>query len=882
MQTLMRSSGGSASSSDLALPSPSREAGARRRHREIDNLRRQREASLLHRLHELSSPASASDWQQDLADADVIELEDDGGVRRRRRVQKADILQRAAEQLENLKQQLSSGDAAVPDLPPLPLLPSRHGMTAGVAGPTLSLWPASESGSSASVSRSPPLPLTLLPLEAHVHRAIAEWLEELYLSTAEPRDSRLLSNIALHWQQVALAPVASDPRSLLASASLAQQTLLSSSSWTARLSTPLRSGSPLSAAVGVEQYRRRAIGWLREAALSAVRGGGRREVTRWLSSAMQLLELLPDARNFGCRLELMRLQRLYCSYYAASVAVTQSLREWATLCELCDELQQRTEDEQCRLRQTRSQPQPEPESEVLSALRTEGLSLDEAAVEMLRSSFYALRGLHLALNANIRSPVDVDATARTAERLLAIATRLQSHEPLVMAHALYVRAIEAIYRGRYHSAIEDGRQAWQLCLSRPFVLNPLAPHDPGVGGLMCAGNALALCGRLSEAMEHMDRAAVQAQQNAEPVTLQWALGMRTFCLSQLGEFGPGHAAAYSAYWELLRESEHLSTSSPLYDAVHSLYEARSSCTAQTPAACEQTLQRLWLRYGAGDSWIVAFSSPLCELLWLAGQWQRGLRLVDDWQRLSQRGRLSFYYPDALRFKAMFLLQQAAAADGADSQANPEGDERCSWQFSATQAAAQADSEAGDAAALPAELDTLDDLGRLSSFLFLPVEQSGSDTAYHTTPAPSSPIAPPAPHPQQSEALQLLRDAVALARQLGVRLLELKALMELVPLLRRIEHSVSGSPAVDTGQPPCCRSLPGSPLFSPQLSLRPPSPCPPAAASVGELQQYEGRLLQLLTQIEDEERSRGSSTTAFSLLQHAHLVLGMATPAPLQL
>ena len=861
----------SSSSPSSSLRSPQKweveqVSGTKRRHRsEVDSRRRQREAELLRRLLSLSSPhGSLIDEEGD----DVVEVLDEDGRLRRRRLQKLDVLERATATIERLQNLVHSAlvqpsQPSIPDADDAELHPSVETAALPVAaseveavdsasqglnqslhsalsnlqqrwgehqlelplspGPVSSTAPfpspAATSGSSASsapydlalphsdaigmaVPQLPvpsPTPLEL-PLSSHIHRSVAEWYEEAYRRSW---DLSLLRLVAFHWLQAVKAdsdsPLSSSPSSSLSSSSYRSHSFLVSS----RSSSPTvdvpqvdvtaavisGSGSHLPCGLPPSQSaliycRHRAIHWLREAATATVGKGVQWDVVKWLRRAAELIDELPDHRSFRWRRELLRVLSLYCSSYSCFVGVTQSVAEWCRLCRLCDEVQQR-----------------------LSSGLKQGKTKRDVASALALTTFYALRGYHLALNASTRSPIDLAESARTSAHMQAIADAHPSY--LVQTHALYVQAIEHIHHGQYDDTIRLAHQAWQLCAEHypphcAFTVNPLAPVDPGVGALCCASNALCLLGRLSEAVEHADRCVRQASLNAEPVTCQWVLGMRCYMLSQLEEFG-SHGDHFLAYLHQSRASEQ-GPISTLYETVLALYRISEEPQSGTPEAVAQLASACWGRYEKGDSFIIAFSSPLCELLSRAGMWREGLRLIDDWQSISQQGEMSFYYPNCHRYRARFLLQQADALER--EQPQPSGglgeggtgacEERELYDHHAQDELSSPllFVSSNDWPASPAL--TVTDEGFWHGFLSPPTPPLET-TRLSTTPLPS---AASAVHLLlRKEAVQCLREAIAAAEKQRARLLEMKAIMDLLTLLDEL-----GLRTVALVQPPLTNAV----------------------------------------------------------------------------
>ena len=476
-----------------------------------------------------------------------------------------------------------------------------------------------------------------------------------------------------------------------------------------------------------------------------------RDVVHWLRCAADFIDSLPDHESTMWRRELLHVLALYCSAYSCFVGITRTISEWSRLCRLCAEVQQSAGTE-------RSDDDP-----------------------IVRAQFYALCGYHLALAANVRTPVDLDEVAATSSRLSGIAHT--SGDYLMIAHAQYVEAIEHIHHGRYDQTVRTSLRAWQLCVPyyRPdhaYTVNPLAPIDPGLGALMCAANALTLLGRLSEAADYADRCVTQASLNEESITYQWALGMRGFIFSQLGELHTVSSVdRFAAYFQCTRSSEQGPTST-LYETCYDLHRAVRGGEVDA-AAVRQSAERQWQHFQDGDSFIIAFSSPLCELLHRAGMWSEGLQLTDQWRYLSRRGQLAFYYPDCHRFKAMFLLQKAQQ-QRSDQQLRGRG-----GQHNEQRQIEQANEYNFSLSPLFSPTAPITDGWPTSP---APIQLDMTEETSGTT-APSSAVADVtltmAAVDIYEEAVNELKEAVSIAASTQARLLELKALIEIVPLLQQL-------------------------------------------------------------------------------------------------
>ena len=861
--------------SELDEPSPSSVSSSKRRHREVDSRRRQREAELLRRLHALGGASGASMEGADEDNSDVVVVVDDSGKARRRRVQKLDILEQALGKMEAMQRAMAvtaahaqapstdvdiSGDGwenthaqASGTITTVTTAISSHSFAAAVYAsatpyhpapppqphPRQLILPSAEQPPIHSPRPTPALSPSVfdLPLDRHVHRCMAEWYEEAYRHSPS---AAIAQKVALHWQQAAAAPTiasddstaasCSDPAVSMATVSLHQSPpppLLLSRQSSAHSSPPCADGAlslvcqSLSSSA-VLYCRRRAIYWLRVAALSVVeqRNGMPRDVMRWLRAAADLINSLPDHESKAWRRELMQVQAVYCAAYSCFVVVTRTIPEWSRLCKLCAEVQQ----------------------------TAEGVATEHTDDELVsRAQFYALRGYHLALCASVRAPVDLNETAATSVKMTAIAHARGDY--LMIAHALYVEAIEHIHHGRYESTVRTALRAWQLCLpyyrpNHPYAVNPLAPIDPGLGALLCAANSLCLLGRLSEAAAHADCCVAQALLNEEPITYQWALGMRCFLLSQLGELrATSSIECFSAYFDCTRSSDQGPTST-LYETCYDLHRTALGAGPDAGAAAREAGERWWRCFQAGESFIIAFSSPLCELLHGAGMWSEGLQLAEQWRHLSTNGQLAFYFPDCHRYTAMFILQKAQQLR---ANQQPILDTPPTQQQQRHH---------------PAQQTQTDDAGHdfdfsLSPWLGLaavsedpwpaspPLLHLDFDLAEEPTETPSalrpSGVDPPLPPSTTQLVLDLHEQAVtelklaiasASSTQSPSRLLELKALLELIPVLQQLIHLDSNAHQAAAAGEGCDASV--------QCRLR-------LNVREAELGIYQRRLRQLLSE-----------------------------------
>ena len=235
-------------------------------------------------------------------------------------------------------------------------------------------------------------------IRGSLHRCIGDWYEELYAVQPCPQ---YLPKLAFHWQQAAahIADSSSASAGTPASGGPGSGSSPSSSSLSASPHTP---GTPqsneledspdrLSVAVvrhdggeqasgaaaavpqlhsasvtplpsqsarqslsstpstsAVNHCRQRAIHWLREAGEAAVKQGARREAVTWIGKAMELIDLLPDRGSLRWRRELLLLLAVYCPTHSVLVGMINALPDWSRLCSLCEEVQQKTEEQRKR------------------------------------------------------------------------------------------------------------------------------------------------------------------------------------------------------------------------------------------------------------------------------------------------------------------------------------------------------------------------------------------------------------------------------------------------------------------------------------------------------------------------------------------------------
>ena len=707
-----------------------------------------------------------------------------------------------------------------------------------------------------------------------LHKTIGEWYEEVY--SINPQ-SQLLPKLAFHWQQAASyvaenstssapgsagtaaspgsssvgsspntpsTPKSSEPTPLedspnagkvalttrqesdssqssesqamvLSSGSSGSNTPGSSAVVTAASSPPAVShrqslSSPPSSST-VLQCRHRAIHWLRLAGEHAAKQGARREATQWLGKAMEFIELLPDRLSLRWRRELLLIMTLYCPTYSVIVGLGRALDQWTRLCQLCEEVQLATEAN----RKTRSflmdHAQPDSDDDAAVDVAAECREEEELSAEVTRSTFYALRGYQMALHGSALGSVDLTESKRVSAKMLVIAQN--STDWLMLAHALYLIAIQKINSSEYPETLSLCQQVWDLFLehdTQPFVVNPLAPIDPAVSSMCTSSHAHCVLGHMSKAIEDVDKALYYAERNGEPVTYQYVLGMHCFILLQLDkmELNGDKFRQYAAY----AQTSDSGRTSTVYEIVMALFQAYEDDPPDVEFIHSSAIS-CWERYQSGARFFIAFGGPLCQLLLLAGMWQEGLQFVADWHLISHEGTLSHFYPDCLRYEAMFLLQQAEAVIEEEQLQQSGGwRETSNIDGSDDEGRERSNSADGDHPRLQRPLSDP-----------LPLSSHDSSQASSTSPAageliPAAESLYPVRETSESsqstspfssvdvwalreEARQKLNQAVQFAFTQGTRLLEMKAIMTLIPLLRFLHtvvpHQQSGHSTIDT-------------------------------------------------------------------------------------
>ena len=722
-----------------------------------------------------------------------------------------------------------------------------------------------------------------------LHKTIGEWYEDVYSINPQPQ---LLPKLAFHWQQAASyvaessagsapgsasiaspgsssvgsspntpsTPKSSDPSTLEDSpiagkvalvvrqesdTSQSGEALTSTSSSSSAVTSPpgvshRQSLSAPPSSSTVLQCRHRAIHWLRLAGEHAAKQSARREAVQWLSKAMEFIELLPDRLSLRWRRELLLIMTLYCPTYSVIVGLGRALDQWARLCQLCEEVQLATELN----RKTRAflmdhgdaSEQSEDASEdadvVAECAEEEALSL-----QVTRATFYALRGYQMSLHGSALGSVDLDESVRVSSKMLTIAEN--SNDWLMLAHALYLQAVQQVNISGYQTSLQICQRVWQLALdndSLPFVVNPLAPIDPGVASLCTSGNAHCVLGYMSQAIEDVDKALFYAERNGEQVTYQYVLGMHCFILLQLDKMEL-HADKFRQYNAYAQTSDS-GRSSTVYETVMALFQAYDDDPPDVDFIQSAAIN-CWERYQSGARFFIAFGGPLCQLLLLAGMWQEGLQFTAEWHLISHEGTLAHFYPDCLRYEAMFLLQQAEAVIEEEQMMQQGGGGGGLWRDHST--ADNSDDESGGVR--PRSNSAEGDHPTLQRPLSDPLPITGRDGSQSAT-SPAGDLIPAAeslyPVRETSEssqstspfssvdvwalreeARQRLNQAIAFAFTQGSRLLEMKAIMTLIPLLRFLHtvvpHQPGGNSTVDT--PPSQLSLS---VTSSASSTQPPS------------------------------------------------------------
>ena len=558
--------------------------------------------------------------------------------------------------------------------------------------------------------------------------------------------------------------------------------------------------------------RHRAIHWLRKAGEHAAKQGARREAIKFLGHAIQLIEQLPQKNTLVWRRRLLLVMTLYLPTYSVLVGVSKTLNEWSTLCSLCEELQMRAElakrkrQQEAQIADTSDEASsgsapsgsPDDNSEMDSSTDDSGLSSDEegnedtSATNVARATFYALRGYYLGLCTVNNGSVDLDEALRVSGRMLKIAEN--SDDWQMLTHALLLLAMQHNNTALYEEGMVFCDQAWQLFLDNdsypPYQVNTYAPMDASICSLLCRAQARCVLGQLKDSLDDTEIALFYAHRNAEPLTLMYAMNMHCFVLLQMDKRDP----RVERYWD---HAEAISTDTAgpttLFEIEMALFSAYEF--PDDLQSIQQAAERCWERYHNGPKWFIGFSGPMCHLLLLAGYWELGLHFIADWHLISIEGRLGHWYPECLRYEAMFLLQQAeaiieedngtAAAGWRESSHNEGSDDEAERDSSFSYynpADRPTPLQRPQSDPLPSQSSASSDTSSSESRSDIFSGREGSESSRSTSPPPSVDV-----WTLREEARQRLNAAIQLAEHQRARLLEMKAIMTLIPLLRFLQQ-----------------------------------------------------------------------------------------------
>ena len=576
--------------------------------------------------------------------------------------------------------------------------------------------------------------------------------------------------------------------------------------------------------------RHRAIHWLRKAGEHAAKQGARREAIKFLGRAIQLIEQLPNKNTLIWRRKLLLVMTLYLPTYSVLVGLPKTLNEWSTLCSLCEELQLRTEIAK-RKREREAQMaevSDEGDSTLAQSSSTDDNSEldggaddsevsgneedeeDTSAANVARATFYALRGYYLGLCTVNNGSIDLDEAMRVSGRMLKIAEN--SDDWQMLTHALLQLAMQHNNTAMYEKGIVFCDQAWELFLVNdsypPYQVNTYAPMDASIICLTCRAQARCVLGQLRDCLDDTEVALYYAHRNGEPLTLMYAMNMHCFVLLQMDKRDP----RVERYWD---HAEAISTDTAgpttLFEvemALFSAYEYPDDLQSIQHAA-----ERCWERYHSGTKWFIGFSGPMCHLLLLAGYWELGLHFIADWHLISIEGRLGHWYPECLRYEAMFLLQQAEAVIEEENNgtvswretSHGEGSEdeverEQSYIYNSSERPTTLQRPQSD----PLPGSSLSDTSSSDSRSDIFSAREGSESSRSNSPPPSVDV-----WTLREEARQKLNQAIVVAEKQNARLLEMKAIMTLIPLLRFL-HQVAPAALQNTST--------DSPALSSQSSL----------------------------------------------------------------
>ena len=574
--------------------------------------------------------------------------------------------------------------------------------------------------------------------------------------------------------------------------------------------------------------RHRAIHWLRKAGEHAAKQGARREAIKFLGLAIQLIEQLPEKTTLRWRRRLLLVMTLYLPTYSVLVGVSKTLNEWSTLCSLCEELQLRTEVARRKEQQEAGAQAGSDDTNaasVLSPSSDDSAEMDEgaddsddedgneetSATNIARATFYALRGYYLGLVTVNNGSVDLEEALRVSARMLKIAQN--SSDWQMLTHALMLLAIQHNNTAMYEAGIVFCDQAWQLFLDNdsypPYQVNTYAPMDASICSLICRAQARCVLGQLRACLDDTEVALYYAHRNGEPLTLMYAMNMHCYVLLQMDKRDP----RVEHYWDhadaISTDTAGPTTLFEIEMALFSAYEYPDDL-----AAIQQAAERCWERYHNGPKWFIGFSGPMCHLLLLAGYWELGLHFIADWHLISIEGKLGHWYPECLRYEAMFLLQQAEAII---EEENNGGGGASGWRESSHGEGSDDEGEREgsfsyySASERPTPLQRpysdplpLSDTSSSESRSDALSGREGSESSRSGSPIPSVDV-----WTLREEARQKLNAAIQVAEKQHARLLEMKSIMTLIPLLRFLQQVAPSATQLSSN---------GSPLLSSQSSM----------------------------------------------------------------
>ena len=409
-------------------------------------------------------------------------------------------------------------------------------------------------------------------------------------------------------------------------------------------SPPSSASSAASTSHSSYTIRVSAIRYLRLQGQQAITQHAKREAVQALSKALHLIDQLPDGQSLHWNRERLAIMAQYAPSYANLVGTPLGVEVYAQLCQLCEQVQQLTEQETQQLALIHSSAG--------GGVRESGeVSVDVAASQTVKETFYALRGYYFSL---IGSNLFHEAWKLTP-RLVAIAEA--TGDVLMLQHAWIIVSIQGSQQGEdgksfhYAQRIIDFEAEQQAIKPTPYSVNPFAPMDPVVWARGHLMHLSALTGDFARLELQCRETFPLVERNAEPVAYQQTIFHH--CWSSWTAELPG--TEIDRYWAHVKSSNYQMVSL-LLEVLFSLLQADRDVTADSWKA---NAQRIWAKFCAGASFFLVLGAPACQLLLSAGMWQQGLTLVDRWRDISDDGKtLPFNYSDCLRFRALYLLQHA--------------------------------------------------------------------------------------------------------------------------------------------------------------------------------------------------------------------------------